>query len=197
MELPVLHHHVFFHDETERRRWQNPEVILAEIGLKSGMTFVDVGCGEGFFALPAARIVGEKGKVFGLDIYEEGVRNLEKKAFREGIRNLVLKIGAAEETILCEHCADIVFLGIDLHDFRDATRVLANAKRMLKPTGRLIDLDWKKEPMPIGPPLNIRFSQEKATSLIEAAGFEIDTARESGPYHYVIIANPRRKLQKA
>ena len=44
-------------DEQERRKWQNPEDILAEIGLRSGMTFMDIGCCQGFFTIPAARIV--------------------------------------------------------------------------------------------------------------------------------------------
>lgn len=190
MELSTLHAHVFYDDEKERTKWQNPEAILADIGLKPGLTFIDVGCGEGFFALPAARIVGKKGKVCGVDIYKEAVDQLKEKAMKEGLRNLNLTIGAAEDTILCEGCADIVFFGIDLHDFRDPTKVLMNAKRMLKPTGRLVDLDWKKQPMEIGPPLHIRFSQEEAVKRIEAAGFRIETAKEAGPYHYLVIARP-------
>jgi ubiquinone/menaquinone biosynthesis C-methylase UbiE len=104
---------------------------------------------------------------------------------------MYLKAGAAEETIFCETCADIVFFGIVLHDFRDPAKVLLNAKTMLKPTGRLIDLDWKKAAMELGPPLSIRFSEKKAVSLIRTAGFKIETAKETGPYHYLIIARPR------
>ena len=51
-----------FYDETERRTWQNPEEILTAIGLKAGQTLIDIGCGEGFFTLPAARIVGPNGR---------------------------------------------------------------------------------------------------------------------------------------
>ena len=54
------HRHRF--NEAERRKWQNPEAILVDIGLAPGFTFVDVGCNDGFFALPAARVVGEGGK---------------------------------------------------------------------------------------------------------------------------------------
>jgi cyclopropane fatty-acyl-phospholipid synthase-like methyltransferase len=50
-------HSIHHGDETERRKWQNPEAILSEIGLKSGQTFVDIGCGDGSFAIPAARLV--------------------------------------------------------------------------------------------------------------------------------------------
>ena len=50
-------------DDHERRKWQNPEAILSSIGLRPGFTLIDIGCGSGFFALPAAKIVGKKGKV--------------------------------------------------------------------------------------------------------------------------------------
>jgi len=182
--------HRFFQDETERRKWQNPEAILVEIGLRHGFTFMDIGCGYGFFALPAARLVGEKGKVYGLDADAEAIKMLKRKAVKEGLKNLNLKVGEAENTILCEACADIVFFGIVLHDFEDPARVLMNAKKMLKPTGRLVDLDWKKEPMEFGPPLRIRFSEEEAVSRIEAAGFKINSVKEARPYHYIIIAKP-------
>ncbi len=61
---------------------------------------------------------------------------------------------------------------------------------MLKPDGRLVDLDWKDEAMAIGPPLWKRFSLAKASGLIKAAGFTISQVSESGKYHYMIVAVP-------
>ncbi|MFQ5762466.1 MAG: class I SAM-dependent methyltransferase, partial [Candidatus Bathyarchaeia archaeon] len=176
------------HDEEERRRWQNPEATLAVIGLKPGFTFIDIGCGEGFFALPAARFVGDRGKVYGIDADGDAVGRLKEKAAKEGLRNVSLTAGEAEETVLCDACADIIFFGIVLHDFRDAAKVLMNAKKMLKPTGRLINLDWKKEPMSLGPPQRIRFSEEEAARRIKAAGFSVEATKEAGPSHYLIVA---------
>jgi len=178
--------------DDERRRWQNPEAILADIGLRPGLTFVDIGCGGGFFALPAARIVGETGKVYSLDTNPRSIASLKELAASEGLTNLDLTIGKAEELTICEQCADIVFFGIALHDFKDPSRVLENARKMVKPAGRLVNLDWKKEPMKLGPPVEIRFSQEMASRLIEAAGFIVETIKDSGDYHYIIIAKPRR-----
>jgi len=106
------------------------------------------------------------------------------------LKNMALKVGRAEESILCESCADMVFFGIVLHDFDDVSKVLSNAKRMLKPTGRLVDLDWKKKPTPYGPPLQIRFSQKTAALVIEEAGFKVESIKPKGPYHYLIIARP-------
>ncbi len=175
-------------DDHERRKWQNPEAILSGIGLKPGFSFIDVGCGGGFFALPAARMVGKSGKVFGMDANAASIASLKEQATREGIKNLYLTTERAEETVICEQCADIIFFGIALHDFQGPSRVLENAGSMINPAGRLVNMDWKKEPMDLGPPLRIRFDEETAARLIEAAGFTVETTKDSGPYHYLIIA---------
>jgi ubiquinone/menaquinone biosynthesis C-methylase UbiE len=176
-------------DEQERRKWQNPENVLAEIGLQPGMTFMDVGCGQGFFTIPAAKIVGESGKVYASDINQINVNKLREKVNAAGLMNVIIQTGKAEDLKLCEACADIIFFGIVLHDFQDPSKVLANAHSMLKPTGRLVDLDWKKEPMEFGPPMNRRFSEEKAIKLIESSGVKVQTTKASGLYHYLIVAN--------
>jgi ubiquinone/menaquinone biosynthesis C-methylase UbiE len=180
----------FRSDDPERLQWQDPGEILSVIGLGPGQVFVDLGCGEGFFAVPAAKLVGEQGTVYAVDINAEAIERLLETAAKEHLDNLVAQSGEGEDTVFCEACADIVFFGIDLHDFRDPASVLRNARRMIKPGGKLIDLDWKKEPMPTGPPLEIRFDEAQAAGLIEAAGFEVESVSEHGPFHYIIVARP-------
>ena len=181
-------HHTY-RDETERRTWQNPETVLAEAGVKVGDVLIDLACGFGFFAIPAAKLVGSEGVVCGVDIDKEGLDELREKAARAGLKNLRLKLAAAEDIVLCQQCADIVFIGIALHDFKDPLKVLKNAKRELKKGGRLVNLDWKKKQTPFGPPLEIRFSEGEAVSLIESAGFRAVSVKDSGLYHYIILAD--------
>jgi ubiquinone/menaquinone biosynthesis C-methylase UbiE len=183
-------HKQFPANDTERRKWQDPEKILTEIGLAPGMTFVDLGCGDGYFAIPASRLVGPKGRVIAIDIDDGAIGRLRQHAAEEGLSQLSAEVGVAEDTIACEGCADFVFFGINLHDFAYPAQVIRNAKRMLQPSGKLVDLDWKADPMPIGPPLEKRFSIAKAQELIESAGFHIILVAESRPYHYIIIAEP-------
>jgi ubiquinone/menaquinone biosynthesis C-methylase UbiE len=178
----------FRSDDPERRQWQDPEQILSCIGTEGGMVFIDIGCGDGYFALPAARKVGPRGKVYADDIDPSAIGRLRDQAEKEGLDNIFTDVKAAEETMFCEGCADIVFFGINLHDFEDPAVVLRNAKKMLRPSGILVDLDWKDQPMPFGPPPGKRFSQKKATNLIVSAGFTIVSVQDSGPYHYLIIA---------
>ena len=174
----------------EREQWQPPEDILDRIGVQPNSTFIDVGCGDGYFAIPAAHRVGPQGRVLGIDINTVALTRLQEKANQEHLTNLELTIGMAEEQVLCENCGDIVFFGINLHDFTNASQVLQNARRMLKPSGKLVNLDWKKEPMSIGPPLHIRFSQQEAINLIQGAQFHVIRIQDVGPYHYLIIASP-------
>ena len=107
-----MQHKWHYQDESERRKWQNPESILKRIGLKTGQTLVDIGCGEGFFALPAARIVGRAGLIYAGDISTEALETLQRKAEIEKLENILISAGAAEELTMCEGCADIVFMPI-------------------------------------------------------------------------------------
>jgi ubiquinone/menaquinone biosynthesis C-methylase UbiE len=182
-----MHHFRPARDE-ERRKWQDPEAILKDVGLKPGMIFADIGCGGGFFALPAARMVGEGGRVYGQDISPEAIRALETAAKRERLRNIVTIVGDAAAAAVCRACCDVVFFGINLHDFARPDRVLRNAREALKADGKLVDVDWKKTGIPFGPPEEIRFSEEKASQTIEDAGFIVTAVRNAGPYHYLVEA---------
>jgi len=181
-------HGGFSLDEATRRSWYNPEEVLKD--LHSGMTFADVGCGDGFFSLIAAQKVGEKGQVYAVDIDPSGIEKLKSKAKTQGLNNITTTVGKAEDTVFCKGCVDFVFYSMDLHDFSYAGKVLQNAKQMIKPSGQLIDLDWKKIDMPFGPPAAIRFSEEKASGLIRSAGFIVTDVKDAGPYHYVLTAKP-------
>jgi ubiquinone/menaquinone biosynthesis C-methylase UbiE len=185
-------HGNFSLDEATRRSWYNPEAVLS--GLEKGMTFVDVGCGDGFFSLLATKMVGAEGKVYAVDINSSGIEKLQSKAKAEGLTNITAKAGRAEDTVFCNECADVVFFGMDLHDFDDPAKVLQNAKEMIKPTGRLVDLDWKKQDTPMGPPTRIRFSEETVQNMLINAGFCTVSVDEAGPYHYLIVGKPTHSL---
>ncbi len=181
-------HGGFSLDEATRRTWYNPDAILKDIGLKEGMVFMDIGCGEGFFTLLAAQMVGKEGIVYAVDSDAQAIERLKAKAEKQHLQNIRVKVGPAEETVFCTACADVVFYSMVLHDFKDAVQVLRNAKKMLKPTGTLVDLDWKKQRMPFGPPFEIRFSEQDTAGLMKMSGFTVTSVKDVGPYHYVVTA---------
>lgn len=181
-------HHEFRYDEQERKTRQDPTQILQAVGLKPGMVFVDIGSNDGFFTLPAAAIVGPSGKVYAVDISAPAIARLKEKFKTNGITNYVTQTAKAEETVFAEHMADLIFLGTVLHDFEDPTTVLANARRMLKKGGKLVNLDWQKKATAFGPPLDIRFSKDTASKLIQDSGFTVEECRDYDENYYVIDA---------
>jgi ubiquinone/menaquinone biosynthesis C-methylase UbiE len=178
----------FNYSSVERKKLQNPPEILKKIGLQPGQKLLDIGCGDGFFTIPASKIVGPEGKIYGIDIDSDAICRLKLKISKEGLKNIELKIGPAETTIFPNVQADFAFFSIDLHDFKEVTKVLTNARRMLKDGGTLIDIDWKKEAMEFGPSMEKKFDINKAKLIIRTAGFKFEKVEELGPFFYMITA---------
>lgn len=174
---------------SERLLWQTPDLVLEQIGLGPGHIMVDIGCGDGFFAIPAARKVTPQGHIYALDSSTEAIEQLRDNAQKTGITNITAQTGDAAQYIFCNHCADFVFMANVLHDFESPGKVLKCARTMLKPGGRVVDIDWKKEPDQLhGPPFYKRLSQKEAAELLEQAGFRIIVNTLSQPFHYLLMA---------
>jgi ubiquinone/menaquinone biosynthesis C-methylase UbiE len=179
------------YNHAERRLWQDAPSILSQIGLKPGDTLADIGSGDGYFSIPAARMVGKTGKIYALDVSAEAISELKEAASAAGLTNIETAVGEAESTLICKGCADVVLMANVLHDFTDPVAAHKNARLMLKPGGRLADLDWKKEREQLhGPPFAKRFDQEKAATLLTEAGFKVMSSTLVGPFHYLLIAEP-------
>ena len=177
------------YNHAERVLWQNAEQILSEIGLQPGATLADIGCGDGFFSLPAAKMVGDTGLIYALDASPEAISSLKEKVAAAGLKNIRTFIADAERTVVCDRCADVVLMANVLHDFEHPLLVLANAIKILKPGGILADLDWRKEAQQIhGPPLAKRLSQDDASAILKEAGFIVVKSSLSGPFHYLLLA---------
>jgi ubiquinone/menaquinone biosynthesis C-methylase UbiE len=179
------------YNHAERRLWQDARSILERIGLKTGDTLADIGCGDGYFSVPAAQIVGQTGKIYALDVSHEAIAELEAAARAAGLSNIDTVVGEAEMITLCSACADVILMANVLHDFADPLAALKNALLMIKRNGRLADLDWKKEKNQLhGPPFAKRFDQGQAAGLLQTAGFKVVDQILVGPFHYLLLAEP-------
>ena len=175
-------------NEATRRSWYNPDFVLQD--LHSNMVFMDIGCGDGFFSILAAKKVGKNGKVYAIDSDASAIEKLKQKSKNEGLENITAKVGNAEDTVFCKQCADLILYCMDLHDFKNPKKVLQNAREMIKTDGVVVDLDWKKVEGSIGPPVDIRFSEEKVAELMRSEGFKVTDIISIGLYHYLITAKP-------
>ena len=115
----------------------NPYDLLTTAGLKPGQQVLEVGCGPGFFTIPAAKIVREAGHVCALDINAAAVEHVRSKIARSGLANVEVKLADASETGLARDCVDVVFLFGVMLALRDVNKVLREMHRVLKSEGTL------------------------------------------------------------
>jgi ubiquinone/menaquinone biosynthesis C-methylase UbiE len=132
-----------------RRLFQPPARVIERSGVKPGMTILDLGCGSGAFTLPAARVLGEGGKVYALDIQRAMLRQLERrlaKAKNHDIKNVELKQASAYELPFADESLDLVMSVAAFQEIPDKPRALREAKRVLKNGGILAITEFLPDP---------------------------------------------------
>jgi len=115
----------------------NPrEEVLSEVPIEPGCSVLDYGCGPGSYTIAAARLVGEAGKTYAVDIHPLAIRYVQNRAARQGLTNVATILSGCE-TGLPDESIDIVLLYDTLHTLSEPGRVLAELHRVLKPGGIL------------------------------------------------------------
>ncbi len=183
--------HRAYLDSEERQGYLDPERILRTFRVTEGMRLADIGAGTGFFAIPAARLVGLEGHVYAVDLSAEMLEDLQGKLARDGIENLEAMRSTEDRIPLRDASVDFAFLACVLHEL-DGPGTLLEARRILTTQGRLGIVDWKKEEMPFGPPRAHRLDEREARAILADAGFRPTRTFEAGAYHYGIEARARR-----
>lgn len=188
-DSPDFDHIGSFLVSDERRKWQNPESILESIKAPLDGILVDIGCGPGFFTLPAALRAGNRGTVVGIDASRKLLSLCRQRLDDSGVTNAELLMIELDEHIpLSDGSSDFILMANVLHDFTKPEHMLRESFRILRKGGMFVDIDWKAEAAEFGPPEGIRFSLEKSKNMIVHAGFTVRSLPEIGPFHYCIIA---------
>jgi ubiquinone/menaquinone biosynthesis C-methylase UbiE len=172
-----------------RKEWQDPDKILRNIGLEKGMTLADLGCGPGFFALPAGSIVGNDGRVYAVDSDRTMLDHLDDNIKKSRIETKIIKVIESDvsNTGIPSGSVDIAFFANILHDINDKKPFFAEIKRICKPGAKVVDVDWKKAQTEHGPPLAIRLSEEESRKMLSENGFKVTKRIEAGPNHYGLV----------
>jgi ubiquinone/menaquinone biosynthesis C-methylase UbiE len=172
-------------DSPERRSSQDPNRLWRRVGLKHGETVVDVGAGSGFYTFPAAAAVGPKGRVYAVDVSPELVELVRERAASRNVPNVETVLSTPTHIPIEDAVADVAILANVLHGIPSTT--VDETVRVLRPGGRLVNVDWKKEPTPQGPPVRHRLTVAEATKTLTARGLTPVDSFELGPYHYVLV----------
>ncbi len=174
---------------TSERRQQavKPLELLQRAGVQAGDTILDWGCGAGFFALPAARLVSESGRVTAVDVQPEMVEATQQAAAKAGLANMRVMAAGEYELPAGLPAFDWVILAYILHEVHDPRRLIELAQGALKPGGRLLIVEWPKEVGPHGPPAAERLAPADVAALYQPLGLQEVQFWEVPPEYYALV----------
>lgn len=176
--------------------WPTPGATLRKLGIGAGVSVAEVGCGSGYFALPAARIV-EPESVYALDLDEELLAELYHLADQQNIENVVPIHGDARNlpAVLPER-VDKIIVANTFHGIDDQAGFVQNAYDAIEPDGSLVIINWHERPRETttvagearGPPIELRMPpEETADTVCSASAFVFDRQVDLLPYHYGLL----------
>ena len=170
----------------ERKKWQDPLKISKAAGVRRGMTVADLACGPGFFTLPLASLVGEGGVVYAVDASKTMLDYLRATIAMSDANRKAIKVIQADvsDTGIPSGSVDVALFVNVLHDIEDKRAFLTEVRRICKPSAVVVDVDWKKVRMKIGPPYGIRLTEATARKILAANGLRAVKSLDMRPYHY-------------
>lgn len=163
----------------------NPTEVLKQLDLKESMTAADFGSGSGGWVIPLAKKL-EEGKIYAIDILEEPLSALRAKTKLEKIINVETVLADIEKGVdIFEGSCDLVLMTNLLFQADDKKKVLEEGKKLLKPGGKILVVDWKKDST-LGPAEG-RISAEEVKETALDLNLRIEKEFEASTYHYGLI----------
>ena len=129
----------------EREREERCSLMLANLGIKPGMTVCDMGCGNGFYALQLAKMVGDKGRVLAVDIQPEMLKLLRERMESRGQENVIPILGSVHNPRLPKGQVDLILLVDVYHEFSHPEHMLRAMRESLSPEGVIVLLEYRGE----------------------------------------------------
>ena len=180
--------------------WPDPDGVVKALRIEPGLTVVDLGCGDGYFTAAIARQI-DAGHVIGFDLDPAMLE--QAKTACNGMNNCVWRLGDAMElSRLIAAPTEYVLMANTFHGVPDKTALAREIAAILEPPGRFTIINWHRIPreqtsvlgQPRGPHTELRMSPEQTRTVVEPAGFQLETVVELPPFHYAAIF---RKTQAA
>jgi len=171
----------------DREEWQKPAQVLQALALKPGHVACDVGSGPGYFALRLARAVGEGGLVYAVDVEPRILGVLRDRIEKNGARNVVPVLSLPGDPLLPRAACDLILIVDTFHHFPDPVAYLRRLTGSLREGGQLVNVDFHKRDLPVGPGLDHKVSREEFLAKARAAGLVLKSEHSFLPYQYFLV----------
>ena len=174
-------------ERAEREKEESVTKAIKLLDLKPGMVVADVGAGVGYYAIRMAAKVGPEGKIYAQEIQPEMLTILRKRIAKEKVANIEAILGTESEPKLPAGCCDMIIMVDVYHEFAQPQRMLRKLRESLKPEGRLVLLEYRKEDpyVPIRPEHKMSVSEAKLE--VEDEGFVLEKVLHDLPWQHMLF----------
>jgi ubiquinone/menaquinone biosynthesis C-methylase UbiE len=171
----------------EREREEDCTTMIEALNVRPGDVVCDMGCGNGFYTLKLAELVGPKGKVIAVDIQREMLGLLDDRAKQEKVTNIDTVLGTVIDPKLPKESLDLVLLVDVYHEFSHPEQMLAAIRKSLKPKGRVALVEFRSEDpnVPIKP-LH-KMSKEQIMKEFPPNGFKLVAEFDKLPWQHLMF----------
>ena len=174
-------------ERAERIEEEQPDVALDILRIPKAASVADIGAGSGYMTVRLARRVGPQGRVYANDLQPQMLALLERRLAREKITNVTLVQGAADDPRLPPASVDLELLVDVYHELSQPQTMLRRLREALRPGGRLVLLEYRKEDPAIPIRIEHKMTVAEARMEIEAEGFTLSKVDGSLPRQHILI----------
>lgn len=178
-------------EDPKRDAYQKPHEVIMALGLRGGEIIADVGAGSGYFTFRLAPHLGEQGKVYAVDVSPDMILHINRRIRELKVKNVVSVLAAPDDPLLADRSVDRFFFSDSWHHIENQTQYLALMKRMLKPGGQVVMIDFHKKELPVGPPMQMKLAREDVIKQLESNGFRLSKEHTFLPYQYFLVFAPK------
>ena len=174
-------------EDPQRDAYQKPHEVIMALDLNEGDVVADVGAGSGYFAFRLAHHVGDKGRVYAVDINPDMIVYMNRRIRDLPLKNVVTVLAAPDDPLLADASVDRFFICDTWHHIGNQTQYLALMKKMLRPGGQVIMIEFHKKELPVGPPVEMKIAREDLVRQMETNGFKLAKEHTFLPYQYFLV----------
>jgi ubiquinone/menaquinone biosynthesis C-methylase UbiE len=169
-----------------------PDEAIRLLQIPSGASVADIGAGSGYMTVRLAAQVGPSGRVYANDVQPQMIEILRRRLEKKQITNVVLVQGEIDDPKLPAATMDLAVMVDVYHELSQPQLMLRHIREALKPGGRLVLLEYRKEDPSIPIRLEHKMSVREAKLEVEAEGFTLSKVDESLPWQHVLTFTPAR-----
>ncbi len=177
-------------EDPARDAYQKPHEVVMALALAPGERIADIGAGSGYFSLRFAQHVGPTGRVFAVDIGPDMILHLNQRIRDEGLDNVRTILALPDDPLLPDASVNRVFICDTWHHISDHPHYLGVLKKVLKPGGQVVVIDFQKKDTPVGAPMEMRVAREDVVREFERHGFRLAKEHTFLPYQYFLVFTP-------